>query len=208
MALVPGASSGGVFRRSREPETLTDEAVDLAPLALSARSAIRKLRRSSRRAPGRRSIRTTRRAPGGSPASRAKLRNRSSTACPISTRKRGRTRRRKCRGKIPCFVGGWRIPIRSAASGDDLDTLAKANAQYQQLRQGNWFQRTFPGMFMASSDWNAIQQHQISEAYAKAAQERRANAAAADSLRPGRVDVVARRCWAGERPLHRGRCAQ
>lgn len=182
MALVPGSSSGGVFRRSREPETFTDEAVDRG--AVGAFRAIRD-----------REISAEQQARAGAamnPDAAAKARRISGfTGQPVQsiidrlpdyeTQARA-DHAAQLSGQDPVLRWWLADPIRSAASGDDLDTLARANAQYQDLRKGNWFQRTFPGMFMASTDWTAIQQHQISEAYAREAEKRKASAAAADGI--------------------------
>lgn len=182
MALVPGSSSGGLFRRSRAPETATEEVVDRG-----AAGAFRQIRDQE--------IQAQMQARAGQsmdPDAAAKARRISAfTGQPaeslidrlpdFETQARA-DKAAHLSGQDPVLQWWLADPIRSAASGDDLDTLARANAQYQKLRQGNWFQRSFPGMFMSSTDWSAIQQHQLSEAYAKAAAERRASAAAADGI--------------------------
>lgn len=182
MALVPGASSGGVFRRSREPQTLTDEAVDQGAVG-----AFRQIRDQEIAAQSQ-----ARAGASINPDAAARARRISSFTgqdpqsiidrLPDFETQQRADKAAQMSGQDPVLRWWLADPMRSAASNDDLDTLAKANAQYQQLRQGNWFQRTFPGMFMSSTDWSAIQQHQISEAYAKAAVERRASAAAADGV--------------------------
>jgi len=182
MALVPGASSGGVFRRSREPQTLTDEAVDQGAVG-----AFRQIRDQEIAAQSQ-----ARAGASINPDAAARARRISSFTgqdpqsiidrLPDFETGQRADKAAQMSGQDPVLRWWLADPMRSAASNDDLDTLAKANAQYQQLRQGNWFQRTFPGMFMSSTDWSAIQQHQISEAYAKAAVERRASAAAADGV--------------------------
>lgn len=182
MALVPGASSGGVFRQSRAPETATDEALDRGAVG-----AFRVIRDQE--------IQAQMQARAGQrmdPDAAAKARRISSfTGQPaeslidklpdFDTQARA-DKAAHLSGQDPVLRWWLADPIRSAASGDDLDTLARANAQYQKLREGNWFQRSFPGFFMSSTDWSAIQQHQISDAYAKAAASRRADAAAADGV--------------------------
>lgn len=182
MALVPGASAGGVFRRDREPETATDETLDRG--ATGAFRAIRD-REIAAQAQARSAATIDPDA-----AARARQIGRFTGEPPSMLvdklpeyDARARVERLGAASQKGPVMQWWLAdPLRAAASADDLDVLERANAQYEKLQRGNWFERTFPGMFMDGASWEAIQQRQISESYAREAAKRRAGAAAADGV--------------------------
>lgn len=182
MALVPGTSSGGVFRKSNGPETATEETIDRG--AVGAFRAI-KDREIQAQAQARSAAQID-------PNAAARARQISRFTGEPAQSVVGKLPEYDARAKADRLgaaanKGGvmqWWLadPIRAAASSDDLDVLERANARYSELRKGNWFQRALPGLFMPGQEWEALQQRKISEAYARQSEKRRADAKAADGV--------------------------